>query len=528
MLQVVNLILYAGVLIAGVCYLLGIKTLISGVKTIPHGTRIITFAWLALFVGLGLWFGRQERPTTLASVDTSALFQLGSVFVALYCVTFKLLGGAGAKNLRGSILFLGLYSVIGLLLSPLSPAPLLSASKAGCLIVVVIVAIVAIDVLGPKRAGKQLLNTAYLYLGVLILLALIGGILFPETTHRENAGLFGVMLAGWPALNSNSLSFIAAIIGLVGFRRLFEPERLLVRAFYFGAFASGFCVLLLAQGRTSIVGFFAGVTFLSLTIKRLNWMRAWLIGSGILLVAILLIAGNSGEWTETIETYLRRGSNDESLKSLSGRTEAWIAGWDVFLSSPVFGHGFYAAEELGIAAHNAYLLVLINSGLVGFIFWFAYVYLGFFGAAKVLCNRVSYRTPEQRFEAECTATLMILFLRTITGSDLTTYHYSTMIFVSYLVYMASTKKNDRLDHIQRWRKGRPNSAASKKPLTNITASFLKLTKSEENCLNPRLQVIQTDRNIAVVPCVAFGRQRKQDHNCLVRDSAPPFLVSDHM
>ena len=395
----------------------------------------MAFSWLVLYAGLGLWFGRLDNPATLSHLDTSAIIQITSVIFALFTISIKLLNGIGLNNFRGPFLLIGLYAIWGVLTSPLSPVPALSAFKAGSLFIVVLIAIVAITIAGRKDAGRIFLNTAYLYLGTLVLLSLIGGILFPEITHRPNKGLFKMMLVGWPALNSNSLSFVAATISLVGFRRFFDSRLLSNKLFYFGAFTSGFCVLLLAQGRTSIVGFFLGALFLTFTVKRMRWIRGWFIISGFIILSVFLLTGSAGDWLDTLETYLRRGSDDEALTSLSGRTDIWKSGWDIFLSSPIVGYGFYSAEKLGIAAHNAYLLVLINSGIIGFTLWVGYVYWGFFGAAKdILTSKFKHNQDKQGFAAETASILIVLLLRTITGSDLTTHHYSTMILISYLIW----------------------------------------------------------------------------------------------
>ena len=60
----------------------------------------------------------------------------------------------------------------------------------------------------------------------------------------------------------------------------------------------------------------------------------------------------------------------------SDRTGAWLAGTDVFLSSPVFGVGWgrlVEESERGIAAHNWYITLLAETGIVGFLLWALFI-----------------------------------------------------------------------------------------------------------------------------------------------------------
>jgi len=441
--QLVQTILYVALITGIVTFAFGFRVPFRGILSVPPGGRMMAFTWLVLYFGMGLWFGRLGKPTTLAEVDQSAVVQILSIAFAFLVAMFGFMKGYGLSNLKGPLLLLFVYALLGVLTAPLSPVPTLSAFKAGSLVVVALVAAVAVDVMGKVDAKRVLLNSAYLYLGLLTFLAVLGGILFPEITHRPNKGIFGMMLVGWPALNSNSLSFISATISIVGLRRFFEPSPLTCRVFYLGVLVVAFSVLLLAQGRTSIIGFFLAVLLLSSIVPGIRLVRRWLVIWIAVVFSIYLLTGEIGDWLKVLETYLRRGSDDESLKTLSGRTEVWSAGWQIFLQSPVFGYGFYAAEKLGIAAHNAYILVLINNGLVGFVFWVSYMYWGMLGALRDLIS-AKWRcdTEEQRFRAETYGVLIVLFLRTITGSDLTTHHYSTMIFVAWLVYRAIDRKRE--------------------------------------------------------------------------------------
>ena len=71
------------------------------------------------------------------------------------------------------------------------------------------------------------------------------------------------------------------------------------------------------------------------------------------------------------ESLERLATTDDEIASgdLSGRTTIWWAGLDAFERAPILGSGsatFPIASGTGRAAHNSYLSVLVDTGLVGF------------------------------------------------------------------------------------------------------------------------------------------------------------------
>ena len=75
-----------------------------------------------------------------------------------------------------------------------------------------------------------------------------------------------------------------------------------------------------------------------------------------------------------------------NLVTAGGRTDAWTSGLESFLSSPVFGIGLGRFQDTsgGIAAHNWYVQVLAELGLVGMLIWGLFIV----AAAVALRHRV--------------------------------------------------------------------------------------------------------------------------------------------
>jgi O-antigen ligase len=54
----------------------------------------------------------------------------------------------------------------------------------------------------------------------------------------------------------------------------------------------------------------------------------------------------------------------------SGRVSKWTKAFELFLESPIWGHGNYSTNEvLKIVPHNDYLNILVKYGLIGFFFY---------------------------------------------------------------------------------------------------------------------------------------------------------------
>ncbi len=65
---------------------------------------------------------------------------------------------------------------------------------------------------------------------------------------------------------------------------------------------------------------------------------------------------------------------DVSEDSAHGRVDAWYEGLQMFSSSPVFGVGTNQFSDLNqLTAHNSFVLVLAENGIVGFTIWIAFL-----------------------------------------------------------------------------------------------------------------------------------------------------------
>lgn len=80
---------------------------------------------------------------------------------------------------------------------------------------------------------------------------------------------------------------------------------------------------------------------------------------------------------------------DASEASAAGRVEAWYEGIHMFAANPLFGVGptNFADHNANLTAHNSFVLVLAETGIIGFTVWLAFV--GY-------CFRMMYVVVRQR------------------------------------------------------------------------------------------------------------------------------------
>ena len=443
---IVNIFFYLAITLFSLGVLVNFRGLILLPSNVPKKARWPVLVWLVMLLGLGQWFGRDTYVEGVASVDTSASMQIASIVIAgMFLLVFS--GGSyKSKNLKYPLLALLLYAIEGILTSPISDVPSLSVFKASSLLIAVLLSIMSIKALEDARDAKILFNMIFIYFVIIAFLAILGGVLVPEITHRPNKGVFGFMLVGWPTLNSNSLSYVAAVVFVISLRRLFLDQKLNRRLLYIGTCSVGLMTLLLAQGRTSIISSTLAILFMSFFIKEMRSMRWVLLLSVIGLVVLLILSGSVGHWTDSVEEYMRRGVTDEQISTMSGRTEAWELSWRLFLESPISGYGFYAAGKTLVAPHNASFTVLLNGGLLGIIPWFVAVFGGMYYIFRHLKHRDwNMDSSENNFYKEILAVMIVQFVRTITGQDLTIHSYSMLVFLATLVYIITRENSSVLN-----------------------------------------------------------------------------------
>ena len=108
----------------------------------------------------------------------------------------------------------------------------------------------------------------------------------------------------------------------------------------------------------------------------------FVLGASVILVLGLVVAysvlniSGGNEWVEYIEQrFLKVGLKNDDISS--GRFDMWAWAFNMWLSSPIVGHGIgvlYHGQESAVGVHNMYLEVLYTTGLAGFLMYMLWTF----------------------------------------------------------------------------------------------------------------------------------------------------------
>ena len=103
-----------------------------------------------------------------------------------------------------------------------------------------------------------------------------------------------------------------------------------------------------------------------------NKFLAFLIGS-IMAFSIVVIGPS------------RMSQISASEASAFGRIDAWYEGFQMLKSAPLFGLGYGMWTDYhSLGAHNSYILVAAEEGIIGLFFWMGLIYISLVGLYKVM------------------------------------------------------------------------------------------------------------------------------------------------
>jgi O-antigen ligase len=139
-----------------------------------------------------------------------------------------------------------------------------------------------------------------------------------------------------------------------------------------------------------------GAALLAILVITLLWLRA--AGKRDLLVsAIVVVSTLAFTVGGSIVQYYLRNEDAEKLASFNNRTEVWTIAIAAFERRPLHGLGLTASRGVFLAdtglggAHNAYINVLVDVGLLGMFWWGGLIVL--ITAAGWRVRRRARRTP---------------------------------------------------------------------------------------------------------------------------------------
>ena len=177
--------------------------------------------------------------------------------------------------------------------------------------------------------------------------------------------------------NDLGLLFVSAV-PLVWFYQT-KTESIILKIVYISMLITIIYGLYLTDSRGNLLGL--GLVILLLFWRKYGFSRTVFLG--MMFIPLILMLPSR---LDTIEA-----GEDSAL----GRIEAWYEGFHMLLSNPLFGVGINNFTEYNtLTAHNSFVLVYAETGLVGYYFWLSFIGITFYMLVSILNNNCNVVTND--------------------------------------------------------------------------------------------------------------------------------------
>lgn len=248
-----------------------------------------------------------------------------------------------------------------------APVPSVAAVRASELVVVA-----ALSFVWMRTADRDLMHqVAHLFLA-LITVSVIAGFWWRTPVSKRQIDRFS-----WFAVHPVTAGALLAIACVIGAFYLLQRERSNVIRWPPGAYgvATFICMLglVLSKTRGSIGAAIIGVAVVwTWSVSRRNRLAAAAMGGAVTAVFAMY-------WVQPLTTYLLRGESTLTLASFNNRMPLWELAGRRLIERPALGWGLGSTRVLfleawgGGGAHNAFINVAVETGLVGLALWLSFV-----------------------------------------------------------------------------------------------------------------------------------------------------------
>jgi len=419
-----------------------LKRKISSVRSHFKGIYI---SWILLHLGMIVF---SPKAPFAIYLDVFSIYQISMYFlagvIALIIFTNRIFA---LSNVDIALLAIILYGFLGIISGFFAPKELLTAYKASVLLVdILLVCIIVLSYEPSFQFVKKLINITYLFYVLVLLSLIISTVIKYNLALHQKAGNIIPQLRGiMPIMNPNCVGYIAAILALIFTNRALDAKKMKEKLFYGVFHVCALVVLILAQARTALIGFFCSLLMMVILKKKIMITIIICLISGIFLV-------NQGMKEYGI-TYFKRGVSETQLKTWSGRKLAWRKSWASVKESPILGYGMASGVRFGEIIkdirighmHNSYFEVLLNSGSLGFIFWvMTLIIVSWNIFKKLLFQLAELNNANKSFHIEISSILMCSLIRTLTGSVFVIHDYTFVLYICFIAYSRVLTQNNAL------------------------------------------------------------------------------------
>lgn len=152
----------------------------------------------------------------------------------------------------------------------------------------------------------------------------------------------------------------------------------------------------------------------------------------------------------------RMSDIDVQEASAAGRVEAWYEGMQMLISHPLFGVGTGRFTDYHhLTAHNSFVLVLAENGVIGFTIWLAFVGYCFWMMYRLMRHQPEFAEGEEQLawdwweEQKITLTLLIALTGFFTAAFFLSRSYVILLYLlAALVVAHFTAVRERFPDVE--------------------------------------------------------------------------------
>lgn len=385
-----------------------------------------------LFLSAATFEVRTSYEALSQPLDAWAILRLGPEMIVALILALRIATGKSSLKylFSGLPAWLAVFCVVALASTAWSIVPSWTFYKSAEYLLDVLVGVVIYESITGAEDWLRILNWIWILYAIETSIPWLGAIFSPANAWDD----LGRLKADFPLIGANNIGTTGALLLLVSISRLlWHDRRGGNRKWYWAVFIFGMASMLVAQTRNAIAGFVVGLIVIMIFAKR-KWL-------GFALAAIgtpLFLLTSTGP---IVETYLRRGQNDEAIHGLTGRLDWWIYAWQRLSLHPLTGLGAFAGGKFGVLAkvgaidapylHSDWLEVAVGTS-----FWGVLPFVVALVGTWWFLGRGAYdkhlRPLERELAVECIGIVALLTVHSFLNNELS--WHPPLLFLAVLGY----------------------------------------------------------------------------------------------
>jgi hypothetical protein len=301
-------------------------------------------------------------------------------------------------------------------------------------------------------------NWGWFLQGVQLWWVWMGMIIWPGEAFAIPAGgednvprLQGVI----PVVGYNAVAAMGAVLGVVALARLFPVDRNKKQkywAWYVCLLSVCIVSLFFAQTRSALGGFAVAATMV-LLLSGYFWFLAALGLGGLVILAVTPLGPMAWD-------YFMRNQDMDQFKSLSGRTDWWAYGYEVWKQHPYNGVGMYVAGKFAVmqhlgtgntpTLHSDWMEIFVGTSIWGLIPILALTLCCLWICFRCYTDK-SLSLQDRQLSLEFFGIMTYLTIRSFVNVELV-WHAPSLFFpvVGWAEYMRRKRKNKRQEDAARY------------------------------------------------------------------------------